>query len=225
VPDSKDMLTTSEENYLKAIYKISQKKGIPVSTNDLADELSTSPASVTDMIKKLYEKKLVDYQRYQGTYLTTEGGKLATQLVRRHRLWECFLVEKLSFGWEEVHDIAEQLEHIQSDELVNRLEEYLNFPRFDPHGDPIPDRTGRFTIRAQTPLVSLNLTDRVEVVGVAIHDSQFLRYLGEMNIEIGTQLEILEKFEYDGSMRIRIDGHSPTLISPIIAKNIHVKKL
>ncbi len=219
------MLTTSEEKYLKAIYKISQKKGIPVATNDLAEELSTSAASVTEMIKKLFEKKFVEYQRYQGTLLTTEGGKLATQLVRRHRLWECFLVEKLSYGWDEVHDLADQLEHIKSDELVNRLEEFLNFPRFDPHGDPIPDRTGRFTIRAQFPLSTLNISDKAEVVGVAIHDSQFLRYLGEMNLEIGTQLEILEKFEYDGSMRVQIDGHLPTLISPIIAKNIHVKKI
>lgn len=219
------MLTTSEEKYLKAIYKISQKKGIPVATNDLAEELSTSAASVTEMIKKLFEKKFVEYQRYQGTLLTTEGGKLATQLVRRHRLWECFLVEKLSYGWDEVHDLADQLEHIKSDELVNRLEEFLNFPRFDPHGDPIPDRTGRFTIRAQFPLSTLNISDKGEVVGVAIHDSQFLRYLGEMNLEIGTQLEILERFEYDGSMRVQIDGHLPTLISPIIAKNIHVKKI
>lgn len=219
------MLTTSEEKYLKAIYKISQKKGIPVATNDLAEELSTSAASVTEMIKKLFEKKFVEYQRYQGTLLTTEGSKLATQLVRRHRLWECFLVEKLSYGWDEVHDLADQLEHIKSDELVNRLEEFLNFPRFDPHGDPIPDRTGRFTIRAQFPLSTLNISDKAEVVGVAIHDSQFLRYLGEMNLEIGTQLEILERFEYDGSMRVQIDGHLPTLISPIIAKNIHVKKI
>ncbi len=219
------MLTTSEEKYLKAIYKISQKKGIPVATNDLAEELSTSAASVTEMIKKLFEKKFVEYQRYQGTLLTTEGGKLATQLVRRHRLWECFLVEKLSYGWDEVHDLADQLEHIKSDELVNRLEEFLNFPRFDPHGDPIPDRTGRFTIRAQFPLSTLNISDKAEVVGVAIHDSQFLRYLGEMNLEIGTQLEILERFEYDGSMRVQIDGHLPTLISPIITKNIHVRKV
>ena len=219
------MLTTSEEKYLKAIYKISQKKGIPVATNDLAEELSTSAASVTEMIKKLFEKKFVEYQRYQGTLLTTEGGKLATQLVRRHRLWECFLVEKLSYGWDEVHDLADQLEHIKSDELVNRLEEFLNFPRFDPHGDPIPDRTGRFTIRAQFPLSTLNISDKAEVVGAAIHDSQFLRYLGEMNLEIGTQLEILERFEYDGSMRVQIDGHLPTLISPIITKNIHVRKV
>lgn len=219
------MLTTSEEKYLKAIYKISQKKGIPVATNDLAEELSTSAASVTEMIKKLFEKKFVEYQRYQGTLLTNEGGKLATQLVRRHRLWECFLVEKLAYGWDEVHELADQLEHIKSDELVNRLEEFLDFPRFDPHGDPIPDRTGRFTIRAQFPLSTLNISDKAEVVGVAIHDSQFLRYLGEMNLEMGTQLEILERFEYDGSMRVQIDGHLPTLISPIIAKNIYVKKL
>lgn len=219
------MLTKSEEKYLKAIYKISQKKGIPVSTNDLAAEISTSAASVTDMIKKLNEKKYVDYQRYQGTLLTVEGGRLATKLVRKHRLWECFLVEKLGYGWEEVHELAEQLEHIQSDDLVDRLEEFLDYPRFDPHGDPIPDRTGRFTLRTQQPLSSMSIDDRAEVVGVAIHDSQFLRFLGDMNIEIGIQLKILEKFEYDGSMRIRIDGSQPTLISPVIAKNIHVKKI
>lgn len=218
------MLTTSEERYLKAIYKIAQKKGNPVSTNDLAEELSTSAASVTDMIKKLFEKKLVDYQRYQGSLLTQEGGRVATILVRKHRLWESFLVDKLGFGWGEVHELAEQLEHIQSDQLIDRLEEFLDFPRFDPHGDPIPDRSGRFTLRTQQPLFSLCMGEVAEVVGVAIHDSQFLGFLGEMRIEIGTRFEVLEKFDYDGSMRIQIDDHQPTLISPIIAKNIYVKK-
>jgi DtxR family Mn-dependent transcriptional regulator len=219
------MLTKSEEKYLKAIYKISQKKGIPVSTNDLAEEITTSPASVTDMIKKLNQKKYVDYQRYQGTLLTPEGGRIATKLVRRHRLWECFLVEKLGYGWEEVHELAEQLEHIQSEDLVDRLEEFLDFPRFDPHGDPIPDRTGRFTLRTQQSLSSMLVDDRAEVVGVAIHDSQFLRFLGDMNIEIGVQFKILEQYDYDGSMRIVIDGSQPTLISPVISKKIHVKKI
>ena len=219
------MLSTSEERYLKAIYKISQKKGNPVSTNDLADELSTSAASVTDMIKKLFEKKLVEYQRYQGTLLTNEGGRIATILVRKHRLWESFLVEKLGYGWDEVHELAEQLEHIQSETLVDRLEEFLDFPRFDPHGDPIPDRSGRFTLRAQQPMFSMNIAEKGEVVGVAIHDSQFLGFLGEMKIEIGTKFEVLDKFDYDGSMRLQIEENQPTLISPVIAKNIYVKKI
>ena len=219
------MLTISEERYLKAIYKISQKKGNPVATNDLAEELSTSAASVTDMIKKLFEKKYVDYQKYQGTILTAKGSKVATNLVRKHRLWESFLVDKLGYGWDEVHTMAEQLEHIHSDTLIDRLEEFLGFPRFDPHGDPIPDRSGKFTLRVQQPLTSLAIGDLAEVVGVAIHDSQFLNYLGEMQIEIGTRFEIQEKFEYDGSMRIQIEDQHPTLISPVIAKNIHVKKI
>ena len=219
------MLTTSEENYLKALYKISQVKGNPVSTNDLAEELSTSAASVTDMIKKLYEKKLVDYQPYQGAVLTASGGKIATQLVRRHRLWECFLVDKLGYGWDQVHDLAEQLEHIQSHDLVDRLEEYLKYPRFDPHGDPIPDRQGRFTIRSQQLLCNLNVGDKAEVVGVALHDSQFLRFLGEMHIEIGTNLKVLESFDYDASMRIKIEPDIKTLISSILSKNIYVRKI
>lgn len=218
------MLTTSEENYLKALYKISQKKGNPVSTNDLAEELSTSAASVTDMIKKLFEKKMVDYQRYQGAILTAEGGRKATELVRRHRLWECFLVDHLRYGWDEVHELAEQLEHIKSKDLVNRLEEFLNFPRFDPHGDPIPDRKGRFTIRLQQPLCTLKLGDRAEVVGVALHDAQFLRFLGEMQLEIGAQLEVVEIFDYDSSMRIKIEPDSIILVSSVLSKNIHVKK-
>lgn len=218
------MLTKAEERYLKAIYKISQKKGNPVATNDLAEELNTSAASVTDMVKKLFEKQLVQYQRYQGTMLTNEGGRISTILVRKHRLWECFLVNKLGYDWAEVHELAEQLEHIQSDSLVDRLEEFLDFPRFDPHGDPIPDRTGRFTLRNQQPMYSLAVGEGGEVVGVAIHDSQFLNYLGEMSIEIGTRFEVLEKFEYDGSMRIHIEERLPTLISPVIAKNIYVKK-
>jgi len=218
------MLTTSEENYLKAIYKISQKKGVPVSTNDLARELSTSAASVTDMIKKLNQKSLVSYQPYQGTSLTDQGSRSATMLVRGHRIWEAFLVQKLNYGWDEVHDMAEQLEHIRSEDLVDRLEEFLGFPRFDPHGEPIPDRKGKFTLRSRVLLSSLEPGDHAEVIGVALHDSHFLKFLGDMHIEMGSNLEVMDAFDYDASMRIRIESHPTSMVSPAITQNIYVKK-
>ncbi len=218
------MLSISEENYLKAIFKISERVGIPVSTNAIARELSTSAASVTDMLKKLSTKALVSYKRYQGVTLTDEGKRTATQLIRRHRLWESFLVDKLGFSWDRVHDIAEQLEHIRSDELVDRLETHLGFPRFDPHGDPIPDRDGKFTIRQQSSLSNLHAGDVGTVIGVQNHQQDFLHLLTELNIGMGSKVAVQGVFEFEESMKVKVDQHDPVLISNAITKNVFVKK-
>ncbi len=218
-------LSISEENYLKAIYKLSSQHGTPVPTNALAKELSTSAASVTDMIKRLHEKKMIDYTRYQGVALSEEGARIATNMIRRHRLWECFLVQKLNYDWVQVHDLAEQLEHIHSEDLIDRLEEFLEFPRFDPHGDPIPDKSGKFTIRAQYPINTLDVGDRAEVIGVGLHDAAFLKFLAELNIEIGSKIDLMEKFDYDDSHKVKINDSEPTILSPVISANIYVKKI
>ncbi|MCI5083695.1 MAG: metal-dependent transcriptional regulator, partial [Saprospiraceae bacterium] len=147
----------TEENYLKAIYKICERKGKAASTNAISNAMQTSAASVTDMLKRLSEKELIHYERYKGVTLAEAGNKIATTLIRKHRLWEVFLVEKLEFSWDEVHEVAEQLEHIRSPKLVEELERYLGYPKFDPHGDPIPDAEGRFTYRKQTLLADMEL--------------------------------------------------------------------
>ncbi len=219
------MLSVSEENYLKAVYKISEHQGTPVSTNAIARELKTSAASVTDMIKKLAEKDLVHYQKYHGVSLTSEGIFSATQLIRKHRLWESFLVNKLSFTWDQVHLIAEQLEHIQSEMLVDKLDAYLQYPKFDPHGDPIPDKDGKFTFRKQFSLDQMEIGDIGIVVGVQNHDSNFLRFLKEFNLGLDSKIKIIDVFDFDGSMKVGVDDHAPCLISNPITKYVYVRKV
>ncbi|MBN8680079.1 MAG: metal-dependent transcriptional regulator [Chitinophagales bacterium] len=206
------LLTTSaEENYLKAIFKISEKDPGPVLTNALATAMGTSAASATDMLKRLSEKQLVAYEKYRGVTLTPEGNRLATSLIRKHRLWEVFLVEKLGFAWDEVHDFAEQLEHVQGDNLTDRLDEYLNHPRFDPHGDPIPDAQGRWIRRPQVRLTTLSPGQKGIVTGVDDHTSPFLQYLDELGIALGVAIELLDRTAYDQSSKVRISGKEYTL--------------
>lgn len=206
------LLTTSaEENYLKAIFKISEKEPGPVLTNALAAAMGTSAASATDMLKRLSDKQLVAYEKYRGVTLTPEGDRLATSLIRKHRLWEVFLVEKLGFAWDEVHDFAEQLEHVQGDNLTDRLDEYLNHPRFDPHGDPIPDAQGRWIRRPQVRLTTLSPGQKGIVTGVDDHTSPFLQYLDELGIALGVAIELLDRTVYDQSSKVRIAGKEYTL--------------
>lgn len=206
------LLTTSaEENYLKAIFKISEKDPGPVLTNALATAMGTSAASATDMLKRLSEKQLVAYEKYRGVTLTPAGDRLATSLIRKHRLWEVFLVEKLGFAWDEVHDFAEQLEHVQGDNLTDRLDEYLNHPRFDPHGDPIPDAQGRWIRRPQVRLTTLSPGQKGIVTGVDDHTSPFLQYLDELGIALGVAIELLDRTAYDQSSKVRISGKEYTL--------------
>lgn len=218
------MLSQAEENYLKAILKLSQKGGKSVSTNAIADELNTKASSVSDMMKKLSEKSLIHYVKYQGVSLTDDGKSLAVHIVRKHRLWEVFLVSHLNFKWDEVHDIAEQLEHIKSLELVNKLDTFLNFPSFDPHGDPIPNASGEFPKSSAIPFSELSTNIRGVVVAVVTDEPSFLKYLDKLNISIGSRVEVIEINEFDDSFDIKINdihGH----ISRDVAKNILISLL
>jgi len=197
------MLSQSEENYLKAIYSLSELQGEAVSTNLLADKMSTKPSSVTDMVKKLSEKELISYQKYQGCELTVLGKKNALQIIRKHRLWEVFLVNKLNFGWDEVHEIAEQLEHIQSSKLTDHLEEYLGFPKVDPHGDPIPDKNGVFEkVKKSVALSEMKEKSKGIVIGVEDGSSDFFQFLNRYEIGLGTEISIIEKFNFDASVLV-----------------------
>ncbi len=216
------MTTKAEENYIKAIYKIGDRDRREVATNSIARHMNTSAASVTDMIKRLSDKKLVNYVKYHGVTLTGTGRALATDLVRKHRLWETFLVEKLNFKWNEVHNLAEELEHINSTELIDRLDALLEFPRFDPHGDPIPSTKGKFTLRNQILLQELQIGVRATVVGVREQNDSFLAHLDYMGLSLFSKIRVLEKFNYDNSILIEIEGIHHT-ISAKVTSNIYVK--
>jgi len=217
-------LSTTEENYLKGIFKISERAQKSASTNGIAKHLGTSPASVTDMLKRLAEKKLINYEKYKGVTLTSEGGKYATQLIRKHRLWEVFLVKKLRFGWDQVHEIAEELEHIQSDELIMRLDAFLDYPKFDPHGDAIPNADGKFTLRSQTPLSDMHKGQEGMLVGVKDNQSDFLKYLNSLQIKLGTMISVIESIPYDGSMKVEIDNKREIHLTIKVAQNLLLRK-
>lgn len=213
--------STSEENYIKAIYHLQQQDDV-VSTNELAAELKTRPASVTDMMKKLKAKKLLNYEPYQGFRLTADGNKVALNIIRRHRLWEFFLAEKLKFSWDEVHEVAEDLEHVTNKKLIDKLDEFLGFPRVDPHGDPIPDANGKIEISNKIGLTELALNKPAIVNSVSDHSSKILELLEHKNISIGTRLEVKRKFDFDDSMEIRIGRQPAFTISRQLAENIFV---
>jgi DtxR family transcriptional regulator, Mn-dependent transcriptional regulator len=214
--------STSEENYIKAIFHL-EKDGT-VTTNELSAELKTKPASVTDMMKKLKAKKLVHYKAYHGFHLTNEGKRVALLIIRRHRLWEYFLAEKLKFSWDEVHAVAEDLEHVSSKKLIDKLDEFLGFPRFDPHGDPIPDKDGKIETSRQVCLTELPLNIQAVICHVSDQSTGMLELLSHKKISIGTKLEIKKKFDFDQSLEIRIrQQQNVTHISGELAKNIFVK--
>ena len=213
--------STSEENYIKAIFHL-QGGEATVTTNELARELKTKPASVTDMMKKLKIKKLLHYQPYRGFRLSNEGSKVALGIIRRHRLWEYFLSEKLKFSWDEVHAIAEHLEHVSSKKLIDKLDEFLGFPRTDPHGDPIPDINGKIKMSQQSCLALIAVNQQAIVCHVADQSTEMLEILKHKNISIGTRLEVKKKFEFDHSMEIKIRQQPAFTISELLAKNIFV---
>ena len=219
------MHTQSEENYLKAIFAISANGNASVSTNALAERLQTQASSVTDMIKKLSEKALVEYQPYQGVRLSETGMQSALQVIRKHRLWETFLVEKLNFGWDEVHDMAEQLEHVQAPELTERLNSFLDYPTHDPHGDPIPNAEGQIEPRKAPTLDHLKVGETAVVVGVLDSSTEFLKYLNTENIGLGAHLEVLNIVSFDRSMSLRLDGGSTLSVSHSVTKNLFVKRV
>jgi DtxR family Mn-dependent transcriptional regulator len=212
--------TTSEENYLKAIFHLQEKEGT-VTTNALAEKLQTKPASVTDMMKKLSSKKLLNYKPYYGFSLSAEGKKIALFIVRRHRLWEYFLSEKLKFDWNEVHLLAEELEHVSSKQLIDRLDEYLGFPQFDPHGDPIPDNKGKIKSMDKVSLFDLPFHQPAEVRQVTNQSKEMLEILEHKHIGIGTRLEVKKHFHFDHSIELKIKSTTVT-ISEQLAKNIFV---
>lgn len=216
------MMTLAEENYLKAIFHLEYESEGEVSTNAIAERMDTKPSSVTDMVQKLAEKGMLIYKRYKGVQLTDEGRKLAAYVIRKHRLWEVFLVEKLDFHWDEVHEIAEQLEHIQSDELVTRLDKYLGSPDFDPHGDPIPDEHGVLKRTSKKLLSEIDKNEKGVCVGVKETSPEFLQYLDKKKISIGTKITVLGKEFFDGSMVIQV-GRDQFFISHKIAENLFVQ--
>jgi len=214
--------SSSKENYLKAIFHLQEANGM-VTTNDVANELQTRPASVTDMLKKLKAQKLLLYEKYKGFKLSPEGRRVALQIIRKHRLWEYFLVEKLQFGWDEVHEIAEELEHISSKKLIDRLDEFLGFPKSDPHGDPIPDGQGRWTLTRQVELLNLPPNIQAEVSGIGDQSAEMLELLGHKHIALGTRLEVKKKFAFDNSVELKIKNQTPVTVSEHVAKNVFVK--
>lgn len=219
------MFTQAEENYLKAIYKITQNTADQtVNTKAIADELGTTSASVTDMIKKLTDKSLLSYEKYYGVSLTKEGQKMAIKLLRKHRLWEVFLHDKLGFNWDEVHEVAEQLEHIQSLLLIERLDAFLEYPKFDPHGDPIPNENGNFTYRNQVSLSSIKESGKqLTMLGVKRHHSEFLKYLDSIHLKPGAQIKILSIQEYDQSIKLRVEDRDEIMITQQVSQDILVK--
>jgi DtxR family transcriptional regulator, Mn-dependent transcriptional regulator len=216
-------LSFTEENYLKAIFKLCENGSSRITTNAIAAVVATAPASVTDMLQKLGEKKLVNYERYQGVSLTSIGKKSAIGVIRKHRLWELFLVAKLGFSWDEVHEIAEQLEHIQSEALVKKLYAFLGCPKWDPHGDPIPDEQGVFHSQKTFPLSSAGQKEWLVISGVIDHGADFLQYLDKNGFSLGKRISVKEITAYDQSMTIFVGSSKITKhISAVVAKNILV---
>lgn len=205
------MHTFSEENYLKAIYSLSQKSDEKISPTSIAEALGNNPASVVDMLKKLTEKKLISYDKKKGAKLTDKGTKTAIDIVRRHRLWEVFLLEKLGYGWEEVHDIAEQLEHIHNEDLADKLDKFLEYPEYDPHGDPIPQANGKMASTYKTMLLEVQPGESCQVAAVKDTSVEFLQYLEKLGVGIGTRLRVIEKIAFDGSMAIQVGKKGDTI--------------
>lgn len=212
--------TETEENYLKTIFRFSRDEE-SVSTNTIANYLGTSAASVTDMLKRLSKKGLVNYTPWYGVVLEEEGRKVALKIIRKHRLWEVFLSQKLQFSWDNVHDVAEQLEHINSPELIQRLDEFLGFPKFDPHGDPIPSESGEIEIRTTHLLQDIQVGATAEIAGVLLSSADFLQYLDRVGLTIGQKVQVNEKISFDNSMILEVKD-ARVIVSGTVSKNLRV---
>jgi len=217
-------LSLTEENYLKTIFALSDGQNNAVNTSALAKQINIASSSVTDMLKRLGEKGYIHYEKYQGVRLTNSGRRIATNIIRKHRLWEVFLVDKLQFSWDEVHEVAEQLEHIRSQKLTKRLYEYLNKPKFDPHGDPIPDENGEFPDVQRKMLTDFNEGDAVTILGVNDDSPDFLKYLEQLNLKLGSTLVIDNILTHDKSMQLRNEHNKPIMLSYISCQHIFCKK-
>ncbi|WP_370086716.1 metal-dependent transcriptional regulator [Ekhidna sp.] len=215
-------LSFTEENYLKAIYHLSNEGGESVNTNSLAESMSTTPASVNDMVKRLAQKKLIGYQKYKGATLLSKGKKVALNIIRKHRLWEVFLVEKLEFKWDEVHEIAEQLEHIKSPNLIKRLDKFLGYPTMDPHGDPIPNEDGVMKETVRASISEVEVGESGIVVAVNNDDTLLLQHLDQIGIKLGSRIHIIDRMNFDGSISISIDEGPKQFISKTVAENLMI---
>jgi len=219
-------LSQTEENYLKTIYKLTENETTYVSTNQIANSQETTAASVTDMLKRLADKALINYEKYKGVQLTQEGNEVAKTLIRKHRLWEYFLVEKLAFEWDEVHEMAEEMEHIKSVALTDRLDAFLGYPKYDPHGDPIPDKKGHYTLRSDFLLKDFSPGQEGIIVGVKNSDAKFLQLLDASNLNLGVKVKITERFEFDQSLSLKInDRENPLNVSHDVSRNLYIKPL
>ena len=217
------IISITEENYLKAIFSATTLTEGRVGNQLIAEKLTINPASVTEMLRKLDEKKLISYNRTNGAKLTKEGLKAAVKVVRKHRLWETFLVEHLNFTWDEVHEVAEQLEHIQSDKLLDELDVFLGNPNFDPHGDPIPDRNGKIPLIKSKILSDVEIGRKVKVVKVADNTASFLRYLDKQGIALTDSIIVKEIQDFDKSLLIELKGKRELYLSAEAAKKIMVE--
>ena len=220
----KKSLSLTEENYIKAIFQIGTTPESNVSTNALADNLQTKPATVSDMIKKLSHKKLIFYEKYKGVTLSASGAKEALKIIRKHRLWEVFLVNHLNFKWDQVHEIAEQLEHIKSSELVNRLDDFLGNPTIDPHGDPIPDANGQVQLGPSKLLSEMTSYENGIIVGVKNEDPLLLQHLDKINIRLGLHIEVIEVNDFDQSMQVKLADLGTLFLSEKITSQILIAK-
>ncbi len=221
----KNDLSQTEENYLKTIYQLQEGEESFVSTNEIAHHQDTSAASVTDMVKRLAEKGLIYYEKYKGVKLTKEGDQKAKALIRKHRLWEYFLVEKLEFEWDEVHVIAEELEHIKSPILTDRLDAFLGFPKYDPHGDPIPDKEGHYTYRTDFLLKDFGPGQEGVIVGVKNSEAKFLQLLDASDLKLGAKVKVVDRFDFDHSLSLQVNGKNETRVSHEVGQNLYVKPL
>jgi DtxR family transcriptional regulator, Mn-dependent transcriptional regulator len=212
----------SSENYLKTLYKLTFKQVKKVNNIALAKELGLNPATVLEMIRKLASKKLVKVSGDKTIQLTENGKKNALLIIRKHRLWEVFLTEKLKYGWNEVHELAEQLEHVESEDMIDRLEAFLEYPAFDPHGDPIPDRNGNIKSKTSVSLSTAVQGKNYFVTNLADTSDSFLDYLGRLNIKPGSKFKLIEHNQYDNSSTIRIQK-KVTSLSEKVARNILVQ--
>lgn len=217
-------LTYTEENYLKAIYIIQNRnESGEVSVNEIAERMQTKPATVTDMLKRLSEKKLIHYERYKKITLNDSGASVALSILRKHRLWETFLNKKLNFNWDEVHEVAEQLEHIRSQKLIDRLDDFLGYPEFDPHGDPIPDANGILPNSTAVPLTEVSIGEKCKVVAVKDASSEFLKQLARFNLKIGTILHLSERMPFDNSILVKNGDGESFQLSEIVSSKLLVK--
>lgn len=218
------MASQAAENYLKAIFYLSQARD-EVNVSQLSTVMGVSKPTVNSMIKALNQQGLVDHEKYRPLMLTKAGKKAAALIIRKHRLTEMYLVEKMGFGWEEVHEIAEQVEHISAPKLFDRMDELLGHPKYDPHGSPIPDRNGNFGQTDFSLLSSYNVGDTVRLMALADSEKDLLIFLTSKNIELSTELTILSKEVFDGSMEVSYHQEQRVMLSKRVCDSLKVEKL